>query len=91
MILNSVCSETLVFYHEEHEAHEEKHSKSISKLRGLRGKLWVPGRALNSAFRRGSGYAMLLFLLLMAPWPSAALESDKDQPILVEADAYLFL
>ena len=41
---------------------------------------------LNNDFRRAAVYVMLLSLLLMVPWPSAALESDKDQPILVEAD-----
>jgi len=40
----------------------------------------------NSTFRRMIGYAMLLSSLSMVPWPSAALESDKDQPILLEAD-----
>jgi len=40
----------------------------------------------NSILHRLSRYSILLSLLLMVPWPSAALESDKDQPIQVEAD-----
>lgn len=83
MTLISICSETLFFYHEEHKAHQGKRLTSISKLRG---ESWVCRRTLNSFFRHPTGHAMLLSLLLMVPWPSAALESDKDQPILVEAD-----